>query len=116
MVRENGEQPEIPDIVEHIWQWFCRLNRRRGFTQGGPLPLSPETIAAFFSLERMEVRAWEWQALESMDDAFLEASLERISGDNGKGEASTPASVAASFRSLIGKQKKKPKKQRANPA
>lgn len=65
--------PEMPDGVQHIWQWFLELNKRRD-PGVGRSPITYTSMAAFFGLYGFTPDAWELRAIESLDDLILKES------------------------------------------
>jgi len=62
--------PELPEELEHIWNWFQKLHRRRQYGFGAN-PLASSEIAAWASLSGWELSAFEFDALCRVDDAVL---------------------------------------------
>lgn len=67
------EQPDVPDAVTHVWEWWWQLNARRapGFESAAPLTYSE--IYHWSALTRTQVTAAEIGILIQMDDAYLQA-------------------------------------------
>lgn len=80
--RQSGQTPdalnvgEVPEDADYLWRWFCRLSSRR---QGGmgPAPIAWPQIESFFRLLRIKPDAWELQAIELLDNAWLNAQAEQ---------------------------------------
>lgn len=66
----------MPGCFEYLWQWFLRLNRRRGGALG-PTALTWQDLQAFFNLSGMTPTPWEVEQLEALDNAYLESQDNR---------------------------------------
>lgn len=79
VARQTGFAPaalesdaQLPNEVDYLWFWFCRLSGRR---QAGMAlcPISWPQIESFFRLMEIVPDEWELTALELLDNAWLEA-------------------------------------------
>lgn len=62
--------PDLAEEVEHLWDWFQKLHRRRqyGFRAN---PLTSTEIASWGALCGLQIGTWEFEALCLVDDAVL---------------------------------------------
>lgn len=73
--RFNADVPDEPELsydVQHVIEWFWRLNRRRQQGWNGPLPISYREIRAWIDCTAQRVAVEEIEWLMAMDDAFLD--------------------------------------------
>lgn len=70
------DEPEIPDIIEHVWHWFWGLSDRRQRGFDSPNPLSYVEIDAWLRLSRTLVLPQEIDLILVMDSAWLAAVAE----------------------------------------
>jgi hypothetical protein len=68
---EAPEELDCPFEVEHIWDWFLHLNRRR---QNGMSinPISHQEITAWSEGMKKAITPFERDALTQLDDAYIE--------------------------------------------
>lgn len=67
---ETPEEPEIPDVVAHVWDYFHELSNRR---QSGPEALTHSEVQSWSTLTGTPVSNDEVSMLLAMDDAYLRA-------------------------------------------
>ncbi|MGV8954612.1 MAG: phage tail assembly chaperone [Cypionkella sp.] len=60
----------MPEELEHLWQSFLKLHRRRQYGFGAN-PLGSPEIASWASLSGLQLSAWEFDALCRIDDAVV---------------------------------------------
>ena len=70
------EEPELPEVAEHIWWWFWQLNQRRQKGFDSPNPLSFSEVMAWVNLTNTYILPEEIEAIMAMDSAYLEAVQE----------------------------------------
>lgn len=63
---------QIDPAVDHLWTWFARLGRRR--PSGRPITWSE--MASFFALNGIRPQKWEVEALEALDDLYIETKAD----------------------------------------
>lgn len=70
------EVPDCPDVLSHVWGWFCDLSsaRRSGF---GPEPIGYPEIEAYARLMRIEPDPFEVEAIRAIDRAVLATEANR---------------------------------------
>jgi len=57
----------VPDLAQHVWQYFVELdNGRQGGFAGGQ-PLSYSDISAWCALSGVRLLPWELTAIRAMD-------------------------------------------------
>jgi hypothetical protein len=64
-------EPEIPEAIEHVWDWFWELHRTRGSGMGGPEPITYLEIQAWNNLTENNIRDIEVEFLKLMDRLYL---------------------------------------------
>lgn len=62
--------PDMAEEVEHIWDWFQKLHRRRQYAFGAN-PLTSSEIASWASCSGLTISPLEFDALCRIDDAVL---------------------------------------------
>jgi hypothetical protein len=70
--------PECPSALAHVWQWFLKLHRRRAAGGSGPQALSFLDLALFVLFYGLRLHRFEVEALQALDDAYLESVSEQI--------------------------------------
>lgn len=70
---ESPDEPEIPDVVMHVWEWWWRLNARRSPGFDAMAPLTYFEIYHWSALTRTQITPDEIGMLIQMDDAYLVA-------------------------------------------
>lgn len=65
------EDPDIPEAVEHVFEWFMELSRARGSNGFGSNPISHMEIAAWSALYGIQPLPRELRMIAAMDAAFL---------------------------------------------
>jgi len=55
--KPEGRQGSVPESLAYVWVWFCELT----FTD-----FSPMQIQAFFALEQVELKTWEYNLLKRL--------------------------------------------------
>ena len=85
-------QPEIPDWIQHIWEWFWELNRTRQSSMSGAEAISYREIKAWNYLKKINIRDLEVDILLLIDSIYLkimrkktDASLPANKPQNSKG-------------------------------
>jgi len=66
-------EPEIPDAVEHVWEWFWQLSNKRRSGMGGMEPLSFSDIGFWAQLTRSDPLPDEIELILKLDDAYMAA-------------------------------------------
>jgi hypothetical protein len=85
VAKRQGKDPEAlkvpppPPELHYILPLFHRLSARRPMEQGVALPVPFSEIEARMRLERRHLKAWELDALEILDAAYLQ-SVHKPSG------------------------------------
>lgn len=65
---QPSPENDIPDAVEHVWEWFWDLSARR---KSGPEALTYAEVGEWQRLTGTAIRPEEVEMLMKMDDAFL---------------------------------------------
>lgn len=64
--------PALPRPLEHVWEAYERIRRRKGTTDmGSPRPIEWPDIQAFLGLSGVRLTSWEIGIIERLDDLFL---------------------------------------------
>lgn len=63
--------PPFPEALGHVWQAFCRLNRRRGSNGFSINPISWGDIDAYVRHSGLRLMPWEIRLIEELDDLFV---------------------------------------------
>jgi hypothetical protein len=79
-----GPEPEIPDVVSHVWNWFWVVNNRRQYSPNGPQPLTFSEIDSWVRRMDLDARPEEIEMLVAMDDAFITASYRELRDDRAR--------------------------------
>ncbi len=74
----------MPEALEYLWDWFCRLCGQR-HTALGPAPLSYPAIESFFRLLGTAPLPWELELLERLDGLWLAAVRAKTETGKDKG-------------------------------
>ena len=75
---ESPDLPPIPDMVQHVWEWWWQLNARRQPGFDSMTPLSYSEIYHWSALTRTQVTTTEIDIVVRLDDAYLRAvAIER---------------------------------------
>lgn len=70
--KELLDEPEVPEAVKHIWQWWWELHHERGSTgMGSPAPITSEKLVAWSQLTGEALTPWEVRAIKSLDHTFM---------------------------------------------
>lgn len=69
---DSPDPPIFPDAVEHVWEWWWKLQKRRqsGFDSQNPITYTEIFHWAF--LTRTQITPPEVEMLAQLDDAFIE--------------------------------------------
>lgn len=67
--------PEFPGAVGYLWRVYHRLRRRIGAGFAGPNPITWQDIDAFVRRTGLSLAPWEIEAIEGIDDAFLNPAI-----------------------------------------
>lgn len=91
MWRQTGKKPkeleelvELPEEMKFVWEYFLRLNRRRGSTGFGVNPLSFCEIESFFKLNQIEYSPDEIFLIELLDNVALDHFAKESEKNNKK--------------------------------
>ena len=68
---ELQDQPELPESVQHVWDWFLDLNSGRTASVAGLNVISYSEIKAWAELRNEKLAVWEVNAIKDLDRAFL---------------------------------------------
>lgn len=83
---KTPDPPDLPEEVEHVWQWFWELSAQR---QSGPEPISWEGISRWAGLKGNSPTSEEIDMILAMDGAFRSAVRDALKG------ASKPTATGA---------------------
>lgn len=72
MRRYGLEEPEIPEGLEDVWEWFWELHQGRGSSGFCPLPLSWADMHAWACMSGIALAPWLCRMLRRMDMAWLD--------------------------------------------
>lgn len=95
---------DVPHAALHVWVWFEQLNRGRGGTGFGALPLSWSDVAAWAALTGNLPSPWELTAIFRLDEVYLVETAER--SDEIKTVPATPENIKSAFRAMGAKKVK----------
>ena len=68
---------DIPEPVEHLWDWFWELDSVRGSNGFGPNPLTYSEIRAWSQLTETEITPWEVSVLKKMDVIRISTTMSK---------------------------------------
>jgi hypothetical protein len=71
------ENPELPEPVKHVWEWWYELHNARSAGGMGQSPITYLDIQAWAKMSRQEPTPWEVQALREMDKVYMSWSREK---------------------------------------
>ena len=71
-----AEEPDVPDVADHVWTWFWTLSKRRQRGFDGASPLTYSEIDAWLRVTRTIALPQEIDLIMAMDSAWLEAVAE----------------------------------------
>lgn len=74
---EVPDEPEVPDCVSHVLEWFFDLSKRRTPGFSGVSPMTPSDIAAWRDLCGVLIEPFEVRMILDMDDAYRSVANER---------------------------------------
>lgn len=85
---KTPERPEVPECVQHVWNWFAQLARQRQGGFSGPEPITWRDIAAWRDLTGTLITDTEVEMLVAMDAAYRDQANkereERSEAEKGK--------------------------------
>ena len=73
---ELQDAPELPEASYYVWNWFVKLNSKRGSNGFGMNPLTYTEMYSFFKLQGIFPEQWELDLLEELDSVALKQSYE----------------------------------------
>lgn len=68
---EELDQPDFPDDLDYLWEWFLELHSARQSGGFGAAPISYLEMEAWSRLTDRELRDWEARAIRTLDGMFL---------------------------------------------
>ena len=68
---ELADAPELPSIVEHVWQWFCELHAERLHPGQHPQRITAQSIKSLEWLYGIRLALWEKKAIKKLDNIFF---------------------------------------------
>lgn len=68
--------PPFPKALRYVWDAHQRIRRRKG-GGFGPGPIEWPDIDAFIRRTGLDLRPWEIEIIEAIDDAFLASFVTR---------------------------------------
>lgn len=68
--------PPFPKALGYLWNAYQRIRRRKGGGMG-PSPIEWPDIAAFIDRTGIDLRPWEIEIIEAVDDQFLASFTQR---------------------------------------
>lgn len=66
------EEPETPEEVDYLLDWFEQLSATRTSGMSGPNPLSPSDVLAWSELTGSKISPNEYLILRAMDAAHVD--------------------------------------------
>lgn len=63
--------PDLPDALEHLWEWFLDLHGARQASSAGPLPFPYGAILDYAKATGKVIWTWEVKVLKAMDREYL---------------------------------------------
>jgi len=70
--------PPCPVELQHVWHWFCELDRQRGSNGFGVNPLAFTEIAAWADLTSRSPRPFEMDLLLKLDADAMKHYAEQV--------------------------------------
>ena len=70
-IKEEDRQPTLRPELAVLFLWFEKLNRRRRYDMGSPLPIAYEDIEAFGRMMRLDITPLQVEMLTEIDDVYL---------------------------------------------
>jgi alpha-ketoglutarate-dependent taurine dioxygenase len=71
----------IPENLEHVWNWFWSLHYARTHSANGPNPITYSEINSWSKLTNTKVRPTEINILRRLDTTYLEFVAEQQKED-----------------------------------
>lgn len=71
-----GEEPDLPQCLGYIWNWYQELNRTSG-GGFGPAPISWQEIDCWARRTKVEPTVWELKLIIKLDSAHLKYLAEK---------------------------------------
>lgn len=81
------EEPEIPEEVLHLVEWFHMLSASRRISEAGPMGLAPSDVLAWCTLSGVHMLPSEYEILTRMDAAYLTKMYEHREAQRAKYQA-----------------------------
>lgn len=66
-------EPDIPELTQHLWHYFLDLHAERTGNGMGPNPLTSSQILHWSLLAKTRLDLWEIRALKRIDQAWMES-------------------------------------------
>lgn len=76
MAHHVPEEPEVPEYLFYILEWFWQISGRRKSGLSGAEPIGYAEIACWRDLMQCDPTAQEVRVLLDMDDAYMDALAE----------------------------------------
>ena len=64
-------EPDMPQSVAHVWQYFTELHRTRGGNGFGANPIAYMEIESWCRLSGISLYPWEVALITALDNAYL---------------------------------------------
>ena len=68
---ELVEEPQIPECLDYVWQWFIELNRTRSSNGFSMNPISYSEIDSWARVTGTPINPFEVQLIKDLDTLFL---------------------------------------------
>lgn len=82
--KQTGVRPrqldteDCPSVMKYIWDWFLELQEERGVDDmGRPLEFSSEKLLSWSRLQRVQLTAFELEAIKRLDRLFTSQKFEK---------------------------------------
>jgi hypothetical protein len=75
---DEGVNPiEFPPSMSQLWAWFAQLSAKRTPVMAGMAPIAESEIGWFFRNRGISTDGWEFDAINRLDVAAMNADAEK---------------------------------------
>lgn len=88
--------PPFPRALAYLWAAYLRMRRRKAAGFNGPNPLEWPDVDAFVRCSAVDLRPWEIELIERIDDLFLSPEAKTVPTSG-----AAPATDSAAVKSVL---------------